>query len=86
MMIDQNLFNIIITVCGILGGWFLKTVDDNLKDARAQNTALADKLAAMEVLVAGEYVRKGDLDRHIDAIFKKLDRIESKIDMKADKE
>lgn len=85
MNIDQQLFNIVITTCGLLGGWFLKVVDDNLKDARAKNASLAEKLSEMEVLVAGQYVRKDDLDRHIDAIFKKLDRIEGKIDMKADK-
>jgi hypothetical protein len=84
-MIEQQLFNILVTVCGILGGWFLKVLDANLKEAREQNKSLSEKLASMEVLVAGQYVRKDDLDRHIDAIFKKLDRIEAKIDLKADK-
>lgn len=84
-MIEQQLFNILVTVCGLLGGWFLKVIDDNLKEARAQNKELANKFSDMEILVAGQYVRKDDLDRHIDAIFKKLDRIESKIDLKADK-
>ncbi len=85
MNVDQNLFNILVTAAGLLGGWFLKVIDDNLKEAREQNKAMAKKLSEMEVLVAGEYVRKDDLDRHIDAIFKKLDRIEAKIDLKADK-
>lgn len=85
MNVDQNLFNILVTAAGLLVGWFLKVVDDNLKEAREQNKAMAKKLSEMEVLVAGEYVRKDDLDRHIDAIFKKLDRIEAKIDLKADK-
>lgn len=81
----QQLFNILVTVSGLLGGWFLKVIDDNLKETRRHNKELSDKLSDMEVLVAGQYVRRDDLDRHIEAIFKKLDRIEEKLDGKADK-
>jgi hypothetical protein len=84
-MSDQQLFNILVTGLWTLGGWLLKVLYDGIKDIRAQAKAQSEKLAAMEVLVAGQYVRKDDLARVADAVFNKLDRIEAKIDMKADK-
>ena len=43
-------------------------------------------MASIEVLVAGHYVTRPDMDKLGDAIFKKLDRIEGKLDGKVDKQ
>ena len=50
-----------------------------------QDQTLADKVARIEVLVAGEYVKKDEFERAIERLFDKLDHIEMKIDQKADK-
>ena len=69
----------------LLGGWFLRIMWDTLTNLQAQDRKLADKVARIEVLVAGEYVKKEDFDRVIERLFDKLDHIELKIDSKADK-
>ena len=69
----------------LLGGWFLRIMWDTLMNLQAQDRELADKVARIEVLVAGEYVKKEDFDRVIERLFDKLDHIELKIDSKADK-
>jgi len=68
-----------------LFGWFLRVSWDALSKLQEQDRELADKVAKIEVLVAGEYVKKDDFDRVIERLFDKLDHIELKIDQKADK-
>lgn len=57
----------------------------SLADLRSADSRLTEKVQSIEVLVAGNYVRREDLDKMTDALFKKLDRIENKVDGKADK-
>lgn len=85
MMDFQHLFNIAIALIGALGGWILKILWDALRDLQEADKVLTDKVATIEVLVAGQYVRKDDFDRLADALFRKLDRIQDKLDDKADK-
>jgi hypothetical protein len=68
-----------------LFGWFLRVSWDSLSKLQEQDRELADKVARIEVLVAGEYVKKDDFERVIERLFDKLDHIEIKIDNKADK-
>jgi len=64
----------------------VRTVWQAVKDLQKTDKELADKVNSIEVLVAGQYVRQDDFRRMSEAIFKKLDRIEDKLDGKADKE
>lgn len=82
---DQSLFNIIVGVCGTLGGWVLKTIWESVRDLQIADKALAEKVYSIEILVAGTYVRRTDFDNLSNALFAKLDRIEVKIDGKADR-
>lgn len=81
----QWLFNGLFTVVMCLVGWLMNTVRDAVKELKAQDKTLSDKVQRIEVMVAGNYVRKEDIDKLSDAIFAKLDRIESKVEKKADK-
>lgn len=92
----QTAFNVAVLLSGALGGWVLKWIGDSLKALRDTNASLAEKVQHIEVLVAGSYARKEDvekasssykesLDRLTSAIFTKLDRIEEKLDKKVDK-
>ncbi len=63
----------------------MKVMWDSLRDLRIADTILAEKVGTIEVLVAGSYAKRDELDKMAAAIFLKLDRIEAKLDTKADK-
>lgn len=82
---DQTFFNIAVTVSGFLGGWWLKVLWDAVKDLQSADKELVEKVSSIEILVAGQYVKRDDFDRVANAIFAKLDKIMDKLDTKADK-
>ena len=81
----QTFINILVGICAGLGGWVLNSVRQSVSRLQDQDQALADKVQRIEVLVAGQYVKRDDMDKLTSAIFAKLDRIESKLDGKQDK-
>ena len=81
----QILFNIILGIAAFFGGFWLHAFWEELKDLKAADTKLAEKVAAIETLVAGDYVKRDEFSAHINALFKKLDKIDDKLDRKADK-
>lgn len=81
----QELFNIAMGFIMAIFGWFLRISWESMVSLQKQDRDLADKVARIEVLVAGEYVKKDEFDRAIERLFDKLDHIEMKIDQKADK-
>jgi hypothetical protein len=83
---DQNLINMMIGVISALGGWWMKAMWEALTELKVADDKLAATVSDLKVMVAGDYVRREMFDRLSDAIFAKLDRIERKIDQKADKE
>lgn len=76
----QTAFNLAIGLVAALGGWWMKTIYDVLMDLRRAETTLVDRVQRIEVLVAGQYVTREELGKLSDAIFRKLDKIEVKID------
>jgi len=84
-MPDQNLLNIFTGLVGAAGGWWMKIMWESLRELRVADEALSAKVAAIDVLVAGSYVKRDEFERLSEAIFAKLDRIEDKLDRKADK-
>lgn len=82
---DQTLINWLLAGFGGLIGFLLNSVWQAVKDLQASDSKLADKIAGIEILVAGEYVRRDSFDESINRVFAKLERIENKIDQKADK-
>ncbi len=84
-MNEQQFFNVAFAIIGALGGWWMRVMWQSLKELEQQDSKLADKVGSMEVLVAGQYVKRDDMNRDIATIFAKLDRIEDKINKKADK-
>ena len=84
-MDGQTAFNIAVALVGGLGGWVLNNIKSSIDNLHKSDAMLTDKVQSIEVLVAGQYVRRDDMDKISAAIFAKLDRIESKLDHKADK-
>ena len=73
------------TIVGILLTVLINSARDSIKELHEQDTALADKVQHIEVLVAGNYVKRTDMDTLTTALFAKLDKIENKLDGKVDK-
>ena len=82
---DQSLLNWIVAAAGAVFGFLLKSVWEAVKDLQTADKALAEKVNAIEVLVAGKYVTRDELATAIDRITAQLDRIEEKMLQKADK-
>jgi len=81
----QLLFNIAGGLAAFLGGWWMKVLHESIRDLQDGEKKLAEKVSSIEILVAGNYVKRDDFDKSVEAIFRKLDRIEDKLDGKADK-
>ena len=74
----QQMFNLVAGLLGAIGGWLLNTMWQAVR-------SLETKVAAIDVLVAGTYVKKEEMVKMTDAIFHKLDKIQDAIERKADK-
>ena len=83
---DQIIINWLLSGFGALLGFLLNAVWQAVKELQDGDKELATKISEIEVLVAGDYVKKGEFSSVVTALFKKLDRIEDKIDTKKDKE
>lgn len=79
-MIDYQLaFNAAVgALCSLLG-WLLRSLWQEVKELEVGQVQLADKLRAVEILVAGQYLTREEHRRDIEALFRKLDRIEQRI-------
>ena len=81
----QTSFNIAVGLIAFLGGWVLNSLRENIQSLQKSDSELATKVQGIELLVAGSYVKRDDLDRLTVALFAKLDKIDAKLDGKADK-
>lgn len=82
---SQEIFNWVLGGLGTLLGFLMKTMWDAVKDLQQSDKELADKVSRIEILVAGEYVKKDEFNSIMLRIFEKLDHIEEKIDKKVDR-
>lgn len=82
---DQVIINWMLAGFGALIGFLLNAVWQAVKDLQKADKELAAKVSEIEVLVAGNYVKRDSFDGAVERIFQKLDHIEEKIDRKADK-
>lgn len=82
---DQTIINFVLGGFGAIIGFMLKVVWQTVNDLQNADHKLAEKVAEIEVLVAGDYVRRDHLQQTIDAIFKKLDKMDLKMDKMDDK-
>ncbi len=93
---DQTLINYLMAGFGAAIGFILSVIWEGLRELQTADLAITAKLNQMQLVVAGEYVKKEDLERSaasqrdyfehsVNAIFKKLDKIEDKLDGKVDR-
>lgn len=84
-MDHQAVFNIAIGLISAMLGWWLNNVWTSLKELQEADRELAEKVASIEVLVAGQYVTRDEFNNVLSQVFTKLDRIIEKLDRKADR-
>jgi len=63
----------------------MRVLFETIKDLRDKDQKIYDKVSGLAVTLPENYVSKRDFKDLNDRIFDKLDRIENKIDTKADK-
>lgn len=81
----QTAFNIAIALVGGLGGWVLNRVYSDMNYIRDAVVALAGDLAEVRVILPTHYVTQQELSTMLDRLMHSLQRIEDKLDRKADK-
>lgn len=74
----QAMFNMSAGLLGAIGGWLLNTMWQAVR-------SLETKVAAIDVLVAGQYAKKEEMAKLGDTILHRLDKIQDAIERKADK-
>jgi hypothetical protein len=84
-MDSQTVINIAFGALGALLGGMLKAVWDAVKDLQASDKTILKDVSELQVLVAGQYVKREEFDKMISALFAKLDKIDAKLDMKMNK-
>ena len=82
---NQDFLNWAFGLINLVLGGFIKAMWDSYKELKRTDSQLAEKVNQIEVLVAGQYVKRDDFDRVANAIFVKLDKISDKLDLKADR-
>ena len=85
-MESQDLINLALGAISFLGGWIVKNLQESMKSLRESDEKLANKVQQIEVLVAGQYIKREDFDKTVSALFAKLDKIEAKLDAKVDRQ
>lgn len=82
----QTLFNIAGGIAGFFGGWWMKVLHESMRDLQDADKKLAEKVSGIEILVAGDYVKRAEMEKTLSAIFAKLEKISDKLDGKQDKD
>lgn len=81
----QDAFNAVIGGAGAIGGWFLKAIYAEIQALRKEDKALGEKVQELQVVVAGDYVKKQDMQDMRNELMGVMLRIEGKLDKKADR-
>lgn len=84
-VLSQSAVNVGLMFISSVFGWIFKVLYDKMRELQIADLQLAEKVQAIELLVAGNYIKRSEMDKMYDALFSKLDRIENKLDSKADK-
>ena len=82
---SQTMINAIIGGFAAAVAFILRVIWEGLRELQKADVDLTAKISEIQLLVAGNYVKKDELDGVIKALFLKLDKIEDKLDKKVDR-
>lgn len=85
-MIEQTVIN--AGIAGLLAAlsFILKVIWDGLRELQKADIEQSAQISNLRILMADSYIRKEDFERMTNALFNKLDKIEGKLDGKADRQ
>jgi hypothetical protein len=84
-MESQGLFNIVVMCAGAFGGFLIKSILDSVKELKRTDDSLNTRVNTLASDLPATYLRRDDFIQHLNRIENTLDRIEAKLDDKADK-
>jgi len=84
-METQSVINAAFGIVGALMGGIMKAIWDGLKDLQTADKSLLKDVSELQILVAGSYLKREDFDKMTQTLFDKLDKIDAKLDQKANK-
>ena len=84
-MDTQDLINTAFAALGGLTGWVLNNLKESIDSLRKQDLVTTDKIQRMEVLVAGDYVKRSELVAMLASIRCQLEKMDDKMDKMAGK-
>lgn len=82
---DQSLINWLLAGFGALIGFLLRAIWQAVKDLQSSDKEIIDRVSKIETLVVGQYITRDELNITMKTIRDALNRIEDKLDKKADK-
>ncbi len=82
---EQSLFNMVIGVAGLFGGFILKAIWDKTDKLEKTDASLVKSVNELAIVVATLKAHHDEDSKKLDIIFEKLDKIDLKLDKKADK-
>lgn len=82
---EQFIINWVLGGLGAIIMFILNALWEAIKNLQFSDKEIVNKLSEIELSVASDYVKKDEFRGMINALFVKLDRIEDKVDKKADK-
>ena len=85
MLDAQTRINIELAIISALFGALFTVFWGMIRSLQTADTRLAEKVQDIEVLVAGKYVTREELEKYMRTMFSKLDHIAEKLDHKVDK-
>jgi len=82
---DQSAINIIMAVAGFMCAFVLTAVWARLGKLEASDGDLAKEIAAIHILVAGEYIKRDEIAPQIKGIYDELRAINSELSKKLER-
>jgi len=82
---DQTTINWILGGTSALFGALFNIIWASIRDLQKSQNRTRIRLGEVEVLVAGDYLKRQDFEKFVDRVIVKLDSIDDKLDSKADK-
>ena len=73
------------TIIAGLVGWLVRSLFHAIEELKKQDAQMSKELTDLRVTLPERYVTKGDFKDSLDAIFRTLRSIETKLDRKVDK-
>lgn len=70
---EQEFFNIVVSLAGFLGAWVLYFIWSSIQKLQEQSNLLLSELNQVKILVAGNYTPRETFDRTIHVIYQKID-------------